>query len=152
MNLVVDASVAINWFIDEPGHIQALEMTVAESRLFAPDIVLAEVAHVLRRKVRMQLISNVQAREAVTTLSRKFANLVAISDVIKLAYDLSAQLDHSIYDSIYLACALQETDRVLVTADVKFATKASNAGYADKIRILASLESGTELGQENGNG
>jgi predicted nucleic acid-binding protein len=45
---VIDASVAIKWVIDEPGTRQALDLL--RHTLFAPDLLMAECANILRKK------------------------------------------------------------------------------------------------------
>jgi predicted nucleic acid-binding protein len=47
---VIDASVAIKWLVDEPGTAAALSLR--RHRLLAPDLLIAECANVLWKKVR----------------------------------------------------------------------------------------------------
>jgi predicted nucleic acid-binding protein len=150
--IVIDASVVVKWFVDEEGHLDALPFSRDEVELKAPDIVLAEVAHVLRRKVRTNVISTGQALNAIASLKSSFKNLVPSAGLIDVAFKLSSAMDHSVYDAMYLACALDQPDDVLVTADKKFAAKAVAAGFGDKIRILGAAPSGASLRQENENG
>ncbi len=149
---VVDASVVVKWFVEEGDHLDAIQLTKAEAALKAPDIVLAEVAHVLRRKIRTGIISTAQASEAVSRLKTAFKHLVPSIDLIDVAFDLSSTMDHSIYDAMYLACALDDADDILVTADRKFAAKASAAGFDNKIRILGAALPGSTSPQENNHG
>ena len=44
---VVDASVAVQWLVDEEYSTQALQMLHGEVRLIAPDLIFAEVASAL---------------------------------------------------------------------------------------------------------
>ena len=151
--IVVDASVVVKWFIDEEGHLDALQLTKKSSELKAPDIVFAEVAHVLRRKIRMNVISTAQAADAILILKSKIKTPVPSVDLIDTAFQISSAMDHSIYDAMYLACALNEPDgSTLVTADRKFAAKAAAAGYEDRILILGATDTAASLRQENGNG
>jgi len=150
--IVVDASVVVKWFVDEEGHLDAVRLTKDAVDLKGADIVLAEVAHVLRRKIRMNIISDVQAADALTSLKSSFKNLVPSIALIDVAFELSSKMDHSIYDAMYLACALESPDDLLVTADKKFAAKAVAAGFDDKIRILGAASADTSLRQENEHG
>ena len=50
MTLVIDASIAAKWFVEEPGRAQALEV-LDETDRQAPDLVVAEVANVIWKKV-----------------------------------------------------------------------------------------------------
>jgi len=58
---VVDASVAVLWFVEEPGHRKAVTIAESPNQLIAPDLIFPEVGNVLRRKVRSGLIAEPQA-------------------------------------------------------------------------------------------
>ena len=49
MTLVVDASVAVKWFVEEDGRQQALQILDLDERE-APDLIIAEVANVIWKK------------------------------------------------------------------------------------------------------
>ena len=70
MTLVVDASVAAKWFIEETGRAQALQMLDVADRQ-APDLLLVEVANVVWKKVLQRQISERQARFICASLSRR---------------------------------------------------------------------------------
>jgi predicted nucleic acid-binding protein len=53
MALIVDASVAIKWFIDEPGSEVARRLWRDEPDLLAPDLLVPEVCNAAWRKVRL---------------------------------------------------------------------------------------------------
>lgn len=154
MKYVIDASVALKWFVQEDFHLKALALTKDDVQRVAPDILLAEVGNALRRQVRIGIASHLQASEAVQTLLRSFGSLIPSKDLIERAFNLSSQLDHSVYDCIYLAATLAEDHRILVTADMKFVAKAVAAGFGKKIQILEAIptEGGFNLGLENENG
>ena len=156
MILVVDASVAVMWFIKEAGHDKALALAEHGNILIAPDLIFPEVGNVLRRKVRQGLISETQASMAVQRLPDAFRRIVPCSDLIDNAFSMASQLDHSVYDCMYLAAAMTEDDRVLVTADMKFAAKAAAAGFGKKIAVLEAIPAtgltGFNDGLENDNG
>ena len=44
--LVLDASVAVKWFVEEPGTAAALALLAEDESLIAPELVIAEVANV----------------------------------------------------------------------------------------------------------
>ena len=152
MIYVIDASVALKWFVDEGDQNLALELTKYETQLLAPDILLAEVANVLRRKVRGNHIPEVQAEEAVQILLRTFPKAIASATLLGDAFAISTQMDHSVYDVLYLICALRRDDAKLITADAKFAAKCAAAGYGTKILSLEDAHRRLSTGQENDNG
>src|SRR6516164_5444072 len=52
MTLVVDASVAVHWFIDVLASERAYRLIASPDRLIAPDLVMAEIASALWKAVR----------------------------------------------------------------------------------------------------
>lgn len=60
MSLVVDASVALKWFLaDETGADRALAIIRDEMALAAPDLLVAEVCNAAWRLARLGRISDV---------------------------------------------------------------------------------------------
>ena len=93
--LVVDASIAVKWFVREAGHEQASAIARAAERLAAPDRLLLEVANVLRRKMKQNETAPDQARLASNsspiTSRRSFPQPSFFGD----AFTLAERLDHS---------------------------------------------------------
>ena len=54
MTWVVDANVAVRWFVDLPHKRQARAIVESGQALLAPDILIAEVCNTLWRYVRAQ--------------------------------------------------------------------------------------------------
>jgi predicted nucleic acid-binding protein len=133
---VVDASVAVKWFIKEELHDQAIALSELGHELIAPNLIFAEVANVLRRRVRLGHISSEQAARAVRNLGEAFKAIVPIEQVIDSAFQHSADLDHSVYDVVYLICALERPESLLVTSDAKFEAKARAGGFGEKVLSL----------------
>jgi predicted nucleic acid-binding protein len=122
MNLVVDASVAVKWLVYEPDTDKAealLELCrVGKYQPVAPELLVAEVGSVLWKRVRQ---GNMDAGQAELQLGR----FIRIRPVLKPLLDLVGQAlklalihQHSIYDCLYVALAL-EAQCELVTADEK---------------------------------
>ena len=135
--IVVDASVAVKWYVDEPGHDAALAFLRSETERIAPDFALLEVINVLRRKQRIGTFSQQQLLDAIEHLGKSFDRLLSAKAMLPLAVNMSRSLDHSVYDCAYLACALIE-DTQLVTADAVFALKVDRSNYSDRIIRLSS--------------
>ena len=67
-DLVIDASVAIKWVIEEDGTKEALALR--RQALAAPDLLVAECANILRKKVRRKELSEPEAAFAAGLLAR----------------------------------------------------------------------------------
>lgn len=128
--VVIDASVAIKWFVsespDEEDTEQALELLRAyrDDRvdLYQPPIWRAEVLAVLSRIVP-------EKAEQHTWKLLAFDHLEASGSAVYLkAVQLSTQLDHHLFDTIYHAAALTHPSAILITADEKYRSKAASHG------------------------
>jgi predicted nucleic acid-binding protein len=115
MTIIVDASVAAKWFIAEAGRAQAIRLLDIADRQ-APDLLLAEVANVVWKKVLRGQVSDDQARFICASLAHCFDVLHPCDALIEHAITMAVILRHPIYDCLYLACA-EQTGAPLVTAD-----------------------------------
>lgn len=120
--LVIDASVAIKWVVEEEGTKEALALR--QQGLSAPDLINAECANILWKKTRLGEFSPDEAKFAGRLLAAAEIELVATRALIEAALDISIALDHPAYDCVYLALAEQQ-DRVLVTADRRLLRRVS---------------------------
>jgi predicted nucleic acid-binding protein len=68
--LVIDASVAVKWVIEETGTEAALSLRRG-AKLIAPELLVAECANVLWKKVRRNELSRDEAHLAARLLHRR---------------------------------------------------------------------------------
>ncbi len=61
MSLVVDASVAVKWFVMEPLRAEAKRLVERREPLYAPDLIFAEVTNAAWKMVRRNEIDRAQA-------------------------------------------------------------------------------------------
>jgi len=118
--VVIDASVAIKWVIDEDGSPAALALRTR--RLVAPDPLLAECANILWKKARLGELSADEAIFAARLLARADVELVPMRPTLEAATAIALALDHPAYDATYLALAEAE-DLDFVTADERLLRK-----------------------------
>ena len=118
MTLIVDASVAVKWVVDEPGSDKALALYADEGDLAAPTLILAEVGNALWKKYRKNLVTGPQLKLALESLPRFFEHLCDLPELAPRARELALRLDQPIYDCFYLALAERES-AALVTADAR---------------------------------
>jgi predicted nucleic acid-binding protein len=135
-DLVVDASVAIKWVIEEPGTREALSLR--RHRLFAPDLLVAECANILWKKTRRNELTLQEALLAARLLQRADIELVPMLALLEPATRLAIAMDHPAYDCAYLALA-EDLLCDLVTADQRLCTKALPAGYRSKVLALTTI-------------
>ena len=102
-DLVIDASVAIKWVIEEHGTREA--MSLRRHRLFAPELLVAECANVLWKKTRRRELTPDEARLAARLLQRADVELAPMRALLEPATELAIAMDHPAYDCAYLALA-----------------------------------------------
>jgi predicted nucleic acid-binding protein len=118
---VVDASLAVKWFIPEEHSDRAMSI-LARFRnrsldLTAPDHILIEVGSALwKRSTLKSEISESEATESLTDFLALGLKLRPTPPLVGPAMRLAAQERHSIYDMVYVALARQ-LGCELITAD-----------------------------------
>ena len=117
MSIVIDASVALKWVLDEPGKDAA--DALLDEELIAPSLWLLEAANALWRRAQRGEISGQEAKERLAELYNAPVATSAIADDLTAAADLANILGHPVYDCLYLAMAIRENTYV-VTADARF--------------------------------
>jgi predicted nucleic acid-binding protein len=137
---VVDASVAVKWFVTEAFSDQAARLLDAASTLIAPELLFAEVTNALWALCRRGDITPADFAEAVGVLKTAPITVpVPMRQLAASAARLAADLDHPADDCFYLALAMQEQHPV-VTADQRFHDVVRKHPYlSDRIVHLASL-------------
>ena len=132
MTLVIDASVALKWVIDEPGSEKA--DILLNAAMIAPDLFQAEIGHVLTRHVRRTRLSAEQARSGFSEIMSRVA-LLPMRALGEVALEISLALRHSMHDCYYLAAA-EASGRPLVTADAVFVAKLRGMGRGELVYLL----------------
>jgi len=135
VTVVVDASVAFKWVVEEEGS-EAARSLLAGELLVAPELMIVECANALWLRVRRRHIDRNTARTALAAIRAAPVHYVRASAYIAAAHDLAMDLDQTIYDSLYLAVAIAE-QAILVTGDRAFAAAVSrHAVYTSSVRLL----------------
>ena len=135
-DLVIDASVAVKWFVSEEASDKADEVSASDYTLLAPRLIMTEVANALARKAMQELITPREAAEYVRTLPQFLAGLIDVDDLIEPALRNACSYRHPIYDFIYLEAARRRDTKVL-TADQKFIAKIRGTELAKLVMPLS---------------
>jgi predicted nucleic acid-binding protein len=119
--IVIDASIAIKWVIEEEGSPQSLLLR-KRATLSAPELLIAECANILWKKVRLNELVADEARLAARLLQAASIELVPTRSLLEAATRIAIALDHPAYDALYVALAI-ERDCPFVTADERLVRK-----------------------------
>jgi predicted nucleic acid-binding protein len=132
--LVVDASVALKWVVEEDGSEAAVAL--AAQPLAAPTLLLVECANVLWVKLRRGELTPSETVERWQALREAPVELVPAAGLLDHALDLAIQLAQTVYDCLYLALAIR-LDGQLVTADRRLADATRrDPGLSGRVRLL----------------
>ncbi|MEX1206751.1 MAG: PIN domain-containing protein [Dongiaceae bacterium] len=141
MNLVIDASVAIKWFVVENLHDEAKQLLGRGDDLYAPDLLVVELANVAWKKAMRGEIDHRQAREIAVACLHGIPALRPSSDFIDRAAEIALDLRHPIYDCLYVACA-ESVGSVLVTADSRLWNMVKDTKFKALVMSLDQLNLG----------
>jgi predicted nucleic acid-binding protein len=143
VSLVVEASGALKWFLSEELHAsQALAVVQGGATLIAPDFLIAEVCNAAWRSARLGRISQAQVDAIAANLPRFFDSLVSASSLARRAVAIAGQLDHPVYDCLYLALAEAEQAE-LVTADMRLLSKVQATTWEQRVVDLTGYQPGS---------
>ena len=135
-DFIVDASVAVKWFVAETESLVADELSASNHRLFAPRLIMTEVANALGRKAMAGLMSPVEACVYLRSLPQYFDGVLAVDELIEPALENACAIRHPSYDLICLEAA-RRRDAKLVMADRRFTAKIAGTDFARHVTLLS---------------
>jgi predicted nucleic acid-binding protein len=125
--IVVDASVAGKWCLPAKGEPLADEAfdlldqyVKGEVRFVVPDLFWAELANLLWKAVRQGRCTKAAAEAALAALQERELRTVPSRALLDLAFGIATAFDRTVYDSLYVALAVQLKAQ-LITADERLA-------------------------------
>ena len=125
--VVVDASIAVLWFANEPDRWNAAGLLETESLLFAPELMAAESANAWWKKFRRHEMELTDVEQAVTNLLALEIAWTSSTVLVRPATRLAVELGHPVYDCLYLALAASRSAS-LATADDRLRSGAERLG------------------------
>jgi predicted nucleic acid-binding protein len=121
--LVVDASVGLKWVLQEADSPLAEQLARSDATLLVPDFWLNEACNVLWLQVRRKLFTPDEAREALALLRAQVEPTpTAELGLHDIALEIGLAVNHSTYDTLYVAFALAMGAEKVVVADGPFVT------------------------------
>ena len=139
--LVIDASIAIKWVIEEEGTQDALALR-QHTKLIAPELLVAECANILWKKVQRNELSREEALLAARLLQGAEIELLPGRSLLEASARMAIALDHPAYDCLYLALAI-ENDCRFVTADERFLRKLDRGPRPFRDRAISLADAAT---------
>ena len=119
MNYVIDASVAIKWYVPEIYEQEATRFLKSLSSLHVPELIYPEVSNIIWKKIRRGEITLLEGEEIVGTIARKRWTIHSHRNLIKSAFAGAEATGQTVYDWTYPALAIRLSCE-FVTADERF--------------------------------
>lgn len=139
MRLVLDASVAVKWFVPEPHYREARSLLPriqsGDVELIAPETVVAEFGHALRKLVVGRKMDAAECPNFVRDFLSLDVRREPIGPLAEDAMRLTTRHMSTFYDALYIALAIREDLRV-ITADERMVSAFS---ALDRTISLASF-------------
>jgi predicted nucleic acid-binding protein len=119
MKFVVDASVAIKWYVPEIYEQEADLLFQGGHVFHAPELIYPEFSSIIWKKVRRGEITSTDGKRIVKAFSKRNLIYHSHQPLIQSAYAGAESTGQTVYDWTYLALAIS-LGCEFVTADEKF--------------------------------
>jgi len=137
--VVVDASVAIKWFLDEDGSAHARLLLDGTWSLSVPDLIYAEVGNVLWKRLRRGEIAADEGEAAIEALLEVPWRVHPASALVGAGFAIAEATGCTVYDGLYVAAAVK-CDGLLVTADGRLLERLASTALASHLLRLAHVQ------------
>jgi predicted nucleic acid-binding protein len=122
--IVIDASAVLEWLEgSRTGNMVDRAILAQANPLHAPHLIDVEVAHAVRRRVLLRIMTEVRAKQALWDLANlscvRHEHYPLLPRIWELRHTLSA------YDAVYVSLA-EFLDAPLITCDTKLANAPGN--------------------------
>jgi predicted nucleic acid-binding protein len=138
MRVVVDASVAVKWYLEEDHAAPARRLLDGTYELIVPDLFFMEIGNVLWKRWRRGELDDDVIAETLAALDRVPCETRSARPLLSGAMALATSLRRTVYDSLYLALAI-DTGARLVTADRRFHASVAASPLAGHILWVEDL-------------
>jgi predicted nucleic acid-binding protein len=132
---VLDASVLIKLYVQEDDSRRAVAAVKKAGTLLAPDLVWSEAANILWKYVRRGELEAADASTMLDDMLRMPIEITPSGDLVTQAFEIATQTGRTVYDSLYLALAVQ-TEAVFLTADARLVNALAGGPLAKFVRGL----------------
>lgn len=135
MRLVIDASVAVKWLVEEDGSPSAVRLIEEGHDLHAPRLLASEVTNALWRKVRVGELERRDAGPLAGAVPDMPLHWAADEELSASAARLAIEMDRPVYDCFYLALA-HRIAATVVTADARLVHALEPTAHGNAVTLL----------------
>jgi predicted nucleic acid-binding protein len=141
---ILDASVAVKWFLPEvhadfARRLLHNEGFTGNQRLQIPELFFAEIGNILWKHIRRKEMTLEQAQTLLEFVTALPFQIHPHHPLIETALVIAAQTQRTVYDSLYLALAIRE-GTVMITADERFYNALQDSPMANYVLWIEEIE------------
>ena len=119
MIVVVDASVAVKWYVNEIHTLEAEKLLDGSYVLHAPELILPEFGSIIWKKLRRNDLTEREANQIIDAFRSQNITMHGHTSLFKAAFNGAQISGQTVYDWSYLALAVSLSCG-FVTADERF--------------------------------
>ena len=138
MNVVVDASVLVKWYVTEEDSAQAEHLIDRRFELHAPELFLPEFGNILWKKCRNDDLDDEAAISGINAVRSRGIVFHSNDGLLGAAFLGARETGQSVYDWTYLALSIS-LDCKFVTADRKFFIGMRNTRFKDRFVWVGNI-------------
>ena len=147
---VVDASVVVKWFVPEIHSDAARRLLAWPHEYVAPDLLFAETANTIWRKIRRKELTAEEGQQLVADIGRIAVETVSCRALAEDAYALAHATGRTVYDSMYVALAVRLNTRAITADDRLEAALKRIPAVAGFIQLIQTFEADGQAGNGPG--
>lgn len=134
-SLIIDASVAIKWFIPEEGSDAATRFFSKRYQMLAPDLITSEIGNIIWKIQRRGLLNTEEAYQVMDDFLSMPIEIYDSQHLINSALEIAIETGRTVYDSVYLALAIR-IGGIMVTADKRLVNGLENTQWQPFVKLL----------------
>lgn len=143
MNLVMDASVLIKFYVPETLSDRAERLLAKVEKkdldLSAPDLIYPEAGNVLWKKQRLKELTRSEVEEIIDAVLLLPLKIEPSTSLLPLAVDMAIAYGITVYDALYLSLA-KVYETTMITADRRLVDVLAKTDLKDSIIWLGSYK------------
>jgi predicted nucleic acid-binding protein len=138
---VVDASVVVKWFVPEIHGEAAQSLLTLPHEYLAPDLLFAETANTIWKKIRRGELTLEQGQRLVADINRIAVETVSCRALAEDAHALANATGRTVYDALYVALAVRLNTRLINADDRLAAALSSVPALAGNVQFVGTFRS-----------
>ena len=145
---VIDASVVVKWFVPEIHTDPARRLLVLPHEYVAPDLLFAETANTIWKKIRREELTAEEGQQLVADIRQIAVETVSCRALAEDAHALASATGRTVYDSMYIALAVRLNTRA-ITADERLESALKRIpAVAGHIQLVQTFERDVQAGND----